>query len=146
MVSSHKQVKRDVERILKGVTLQIMTNSTYTQPRTVAKEHRNPILVTYAQALQVAAENRLEITNKETSHLSKRNCIVLFNALDTKSFPKLPQKKENKNDKQDDQKINSSSNETTTCWREELQETLVETTKLLEKTNTKSKRIRGTIK
>ena len=55
MVSSHKQVTREVERILKGVTLQIMTNLTYTQPRDVVKEHRNPILVTYAQALQVTA-------------------------------------------------------------------------------------------
>lgn len=36
---------------------------TYTQPGTITKEHRNPTLVTYAAALQVAAENGTEIKN-----------------------------------------------------------------------------------
>ena len=61
------QVKREVERILKGVTLHIMINPTYTQPETVAKEHCNPTLVTYEAALQAAAENGPEITNVATS-------------------------------------------------------------------------------
>ena len=50
------QVKREVERMLKGVTLQII-HPTYTQQETIAKEHRNPTLVTYVLALQEAAEN-----------------------------------------------------------------------------------------
>ena len=65
----------------------------YTQPGTIAKEHRNPTLITYAAALQAAAENGPEITNVETPHQSKRNCIVLFSTLDTESYPRLPQKK-----------------------------------------------------
>ena len=58
------QVKREVERILKGVTLQIM-HPTYTQPGTIAKEYRDPTLVTYAATLQAAAENGPEITKKK---------------------------------------------------------------------------------
>ena len=86
------QDKREVERIFKGVTLQIMY-PTYTQPGTIAKEHHNPTLVTYAAALQAAAENGPEITNVATPRQSKRNCIVLFDVLDIESYPRLPQKK-----------------------------------------------------
>ena len=84
--------KRDVERVIKGGKLQIM-HPTYTQPGTITKEHRNPTLVTYAAALQVATENRTEIKNVVNPCQSKRNFIVLFNAIDIESYPKLPQKK-----------------------------------------------------
>ena len=106
-------------------------HTTYTQSGTIAKEHRNPTLVTYAAALQAAAENGPEITNVATPRQSKRNCIVLFDALDTESYPRLPQKKQNNN--KDDQENNSLSNETTTTWRDELKETLAKTKKLLKK-------------
>ena len=79
------QVKREVERILKGVTLQIM-HPTYTQPGTIAKEYRNPKFVTYAAALQEAAENGPEVINVATTRQSKRNCIVIFNALDSNNL------------------------------------------------------------
>ena len=133
------QVKREAERILKGVTLQIM-NPTYSQPGNIAKEHRNPILVTYAAALQIAAENGPEITNVATPLQSKRNCIVLFNALDTELYPRQPQMKQNNN--KDDKENNSLLNETTTTWRDELKDTLTETTKLLEeKIDAKAKKL-----
>ena len=91
-------------------------------------------------ALQTAAENEPELTNVATPRQSKRNCIILFNVLDTEYYQKLQQKKQNNNDKQDEQEINSLSNETTITWREELEETLVDTTKLLEeKSDTKTK-------
>ena len=136
------QVKREAERILKGVTLHIMINPIYNQPITTAKEHRNPTLVHYAVAVQAAAENEPEITNVATPRQSKRNCIVLFDALNTESYPTLLQKKQNYFNKQEDQENNLLSNETTTTWREELQETLVENTKLLkEKSDTNTKEV-----
>ena len=85
---------------------------TYTQPGTIAKDHRNPILVTYAVVLQVATENEPEITNVATPRQSKWECIVLYNALDTESYLRLPQKKQNSH--KDNQENNSISNEITT--------------------------------
>ena len=126
------QVKREVGRILKGVTLQIMS-LTYAQPGTISKEHYNPTFVTYAAALQVASENGPKTTNVATPRQIKRNLIIIFNVLDTESYPKLPQKEENYTNKQDDQENNSTSNETAPTWRKELQHIVVETTKLLEK-------------
>ena len=101
------QIKREVDRIIKSVTLQII-HPTYTQPGTIAKVHRDATLVTYAAALQEVAENGPEITNVATPYQSKRYCIVLFNTLDTESYPRLPQKKQNNN--KDDQENNSLSN------------------------------------
>ena len=53
-------------------------------------------------ALQTAAENEPELTNVATPRQSKRNCIILFNVLDTEYYQKLQQKKQNNNDKQDE--------------------------------------------
>ena len=58
---------------------------------------------------------------------------MLPNAIDTESYPIILQKEQNFTNKQDDQETNALSNETTTTSYEELQETLAETTKLLEK-------------
>ena len=133
------QIKREVDRIIKSVTLQIM-HPTYPQPGTIAKVHRDATLVTYAAALQEVAENVLEITNVATPCQSKRYCIVLFNTLNTESYPRLPKKKQNNN--KDDQENNSLSNETTSTWRDKLKETPAGTTKLLEeKSETKAKEL-----
>ena len=70
--------------------------------------------------LQAAAENRPELTNEATPRKSKKNCIVLFNTLDTKSHSMLPQKKQHNNDKQNEQEKNPLSNKPTTTWRDEL--------------------------
>ena len=61
---------------------------------------------------------------------------MLFDTLDTKSYPKIPQKKQNYANQQDDQESNSLSNEATITWPEVLQETVVETTQLLEEKTT----------
>ena len=116
------QVKREVERILKGTILQII-HPIYTQPENISKEHRNPTLVAYATISQASTENGHEITNLATPRQRKKNYIVLFNILDNESYPKLPQKKKITN-KQEEQDNNSLSNETTTTRREELQETI----------------------
>ena len=63
-----------------------MINPTYTQPETVAKEHCNPTLVTYEAALQAAAENGPEVINVAPTRQSKRNCIIIFNALDSNNL------------------------------------------------------------
>ena len=124
-----------------GVTLHIRY-PIYTQPGTVPKEHRNSTLVSYSSALQTIAEHSQEIQNVATPHQSKRNCIVFYNALDNESFPKLPQKKQHYNNTQEEKDNNSLSNETVTTWREELQEKLAETIKLLEENNhTKEKEL-----
>ena len=57
-------------------------------------------------------------------------------------FSKLPQKKQHYNNTQEEKDNNSLSNETVTTWREELQEKLAETIKLLEENNhTKEKEL-----
>ena len=88
------------------------------QPGTITKGHRNPTLVTYAAVLQAADENEPKITHVATPRQSKKNCIVLFHALDSESYPRLPQKKQNNN--KDYQENTSLSNETTTRLRDEL--------------------------
>ena len=87
-----QQVKRRVEQILRETTLQIMY-PTHTQPGTIPKEHRNPTLVSCVAVLQKDVDNGPEITNVVTLHQNERHYIVCFNALDNKSYPKLPQKK-----------------------------------------------------
>ena len=125
------QVRRQVERILKGVTLQII-HYTYTQPETIAKEHRNPTLVTYAAALQAAAENGQEIKNTTLPRQSKRNCIVLFNALQILNHTQNYHRRNKTIIISKISENNSLSDEKTTTWRDELQETLAGITKLQE--------------
>ena len=74
----------------------------YTQPGTIAKEHQDHTLVPYTAVLQATTENWPEIMNVGTPRQSKSNCIILFNALENESYPKLPQKKQvtNKQEKQ----------------------------------------------
>ena len=64
------QVKREVERILKGATLQMM-HPTYTQQGTIAKEYHS-ILVTLSLTLKSATGNGLEITNVATYRQRKK--------------------------------------------------------------------------
>lgn len=83
-----------------------MMHPTYTQQGTIAKEYHNSILVTYSSTLKSATGNGLEITNVATYRQRKKNSTVQFNTPDTESYPKLLQKKQNNDDKQDDQENN----------------------------------------
>ena len=132
------QVKREVERILQELTLYIM-HPTYTQPRTISKEHQNHTFVMYTLDLQTATKDCPDITNVATLFQSQRNFIALFNALDNETYPKLPQKIQNYTNTPEEQDNNSLSNEIVTTWCDELQETLAETAKMLEKRSTQKK-------
>ena len=46
------QVKKEVDRILRKMTLKIIAPDYNNQPGTIIKEHKNPTLVSYTAALQ----------------------------------------------------------------------------------------------
>ena len=60
------QVKKEVDRILREMTLKIIAPEYNNQPGTISREHRNPTLVSYAAALQRERENGPTIKNVAT--------------------------------------------------------------------------------
>ena len=151
------QVKKEVDRILREMTLKIITPEYNNQPGTISREHRNPTLVSYAAALQRETENGPTIKNVATPRQSKRPCVVLYGA--TNVFPpKRDNKRQNRTSiesttetlEQETQSIESpeittatvehetqsieSVAFTTSTWKDDLQDKLDETSDKLNAT------------
>ena len=89
--SCKTQVKKEVDRILREMTLKIIALEYNNQLGIISKEHRNPTLVSYAAALQRETESGPTIKNVVTPRQSKRPCDVLYGATNV-----FPPKRENK--------------------------------------------------
>ena len=74
------QVKKEVDRIHREMTLKIIVLEYNKQPYTIMKEHRNSTLVSYAAALQREIEYGAILQNVEITWQSKRQCVVLYGA------------------------------------------------------------------
>ena len=73
------QVKREVEKVLSGLTLYILTPG-LTQSGTLPRSQSDLGLFSYAAALQKEVETGPEISNIILPNKNKRNCIILFGA------------------------------------------------------------------
>ena len=134
------QVKKEVDRLLREMTLKIIAPEYNNQPGTISREHRNPTLVSYAAMLQKETENGPTIKNVATPRQSKRPCVVLYGAnnvfppiRDTKRQNRAPTNNTTTTIEQDSQSI-ESVDFTTSTWKDELQDKLDETSNKLNAT------------
>ena len=134
--------QKEVDRILSERTLKIIALEYNNQHGRIKREHRNPTLVAYAEALQRKTEYGSTTKNMATSRQSKRPCVVLYGANNT--FPKIREiKRQNRypsvtklaTEEQETQTIESVDFETFN-WRDKLQETTDETSNKLNVTIT----------
>ena len=100
--SCKTQVKKEVDRILREMTLKIIALEYNNQLEIISKEHRNPTLVSYAAALQRKTENGSIIKKRGNPKVIKTSmCCTIW------SDQSFPPKRENK-------RQNKASLETTT--------------------------------
>ena len=70
--------KKEVDRILREMTLKIISPVYNNQPGTITREHLNPTLVSYAIVLHRKTAHGPTLQNVVTPRHFKRSCVILY--------------------------------------------------------------------
>lgn len=85
------QVRTEVDRIFREMTLKIITSEYNNQPGIIKREHMNPTLVSYGVTLQSETGQGPTIQKVETPRQLEIQCVVLYGS--NNAFPNIRENK-----------------------------------------------------